>query len=163
MQVIGTAARRLAAAPDNRTWAARLDQHLFESRTNPKSRVLRKTIYDIASRKGVLALERTLPDDQLAYEHVETLQYLAKLENRPIAVTRYRDPALPGLVAVIIPIWERLTGRLAWARHQTNGPYDKWVSPLHPWLVEVLGEETPTIHILKWAIVLQKKNARNKH
>ena len=163
MKVIGTAARRLAAAPDNRKWAVRLDRHLFETRTEPKSRFLRKAVFDIASPEGVLALERTLSDDQSAYEHIETLRSLAKLETQSIAVTHYSDPALPGLLAVIIPIWERLTGRLAWARHQTNGPYDKWVSPLHPWLVEVLGEETPTIHILKWAIVLQKKNARNKH
>ena len=158
MQVIGTAARRLAAAPDNRKWAARLDQHLFESRTKPKSRVLRKAVYDVASSTSVQALERTLHDDQPAHEHVETLLNLAKLENQSIAVTRYRDPALPGLLAVIIPIWERITGRRVWARHQTNGPHDDWVSPLHPWLVEVLGEEAPTIDILNRAIILQKRS-----
>lgn len=174
LKKIRTAARRLVAAPVNEKWAARLYDLLSESNTGIKApvseeqllesvpgtgkRILRKVIYNAVSPDAVLALERALYDERPVFEHLETLHALSALENAAITSTRYSDPALPGLLAVLVPIWERFSGQTVWAR--PNEHFDDWVSPLQPWLEEVLGDDAPTIDVLNRTIVLQKKRSK---
>lgn len=172
LRKVGSNAARLYNDPTNQKWADRLDELLTKTRKVSGARVARSFLHRSVYCKEappwkpnrLNELERALAHGIFAYAgkeimvgletHMQTIKQLSKLKNFEPSTTTYRDPALTGLVADLLPIWEEVTGNKGWAR------FDKeeadWVSPLHPWLRTVLGPDAPTNDQLVKVVRLQK-------
>ena len=153
LERIRTCARRVLAKPAGRRWPKRLAYELERTRLARPGRPVRQRLLKTTGGLALSMLEHDLDTDFQAERHTTTLKLLAATNCQPGGMTRYRDPALPSLLAAVVPIWERIVGRSAWARMVG----DDMVSPLYPFLRKILGGEAPTNDQLIRAVRLQKQ------
>jgi hypothetical protein len=111
---IGTAAQRFAKTP-NWSWA---DKLLFNLDTDRSADTIIRRHLGVAGKDWLLfkkGLRDVVAVSAPPNKYLPTVRQLANIDLNALAPLggRWRDPGLPGLVATLVPIWKRVTGRTA--------------------------------------------------
>lgn len=128
-----------------------LDESVLEGLSKPERDRLLKKLDDIDAKDTRLTGFHDV--------HRLALKKLESLDGAVIDVTSSRMPALQGLISAVLPVWQEVTGRNGWAIHQVSDRGEDWVSPLHGWLVTILGESPiPSVDQVNKAVRFQNSS-----